>query len=422
MAKSMTGLRNRTRWLRRRWTSLPALVQGGLLLTLLFLAIQGLFLNNAWRESRIRSEIHRKGRLTTGQSPLAGTTRQTVERVIPHQQVELLSPVESIVLQEPVDTDVRTLGQCSELKSLTILRGDITAAGLSQLRGLNRLTSLYVENDRFEDRALAGLASCTKLSRLKLVGKMTPDALNPLMRCESLTELHLEGGYHEHSDTEQLQVRLTGYHLAAVARIPNLKTLLISSNNLSDIALRGLAGADRLEELVVDTLELTGDAVNALGKLPRLKQLVLEVSSTRSGALRELSGFPQLRSLALRGPGVRSEHLRSLWKLPHLETLSLDRTCLEDTLQPLSRLRSLKSLNLWLAVLPEDGLHQIGPLNKLEHLCLATTSLEETDAETLFQYFPNLNLQESRAMAHSQFSNAPRWDPPRSSRVGVGFF
>lgn len=406
--------------LRAWWTSWPILVRGTSLLLVPFMAITGMMAWRLWHEMRIRQPIKAKGELTMGRSPVSPQVRRQVTRVLRDDHIKLLSPLESLILRKPVDADVATLAQLGTLQELNIVRGDLSSQGLHQIRDLDHLESLYLENDRIIDDGLQGLPSCGKLNRLKLIGQLTPEALKPLERCNALTELHLDAGYYEHNATESLQKRLTGHHMAVVARIPNLRTLVITSNDFPDIDLGNLQTARNLETLYVDSVALNGDALNALGRMNRLTHLTLEVSTARTEALSHLTGFPHLKSLELTGAGVRSEHLINLHKLPRLESLSLVRADLRGSLAALSRLPALKHLTLDLAVLPSNGLQQLGIQPGLASISLAMTDLEETPPDELQRHFPNLT-QAPEPTPKPEFDYY-KWVVPQGNQPGGGFF
>ncbi|MBS0201704.1 MAG: hypothetical protein JSS49_02305 [Planctomycetes bacterium] len=409
-------------WVRAWWASWPILVRGTALLLLLFLAINGMVARRLWHESQVRESIKAKGKLTLGKSPLPPQVAQQLNRAVKAEQLNLLSPPESLILRKPVDSDVASLAQMHTLKTLSIVEGELSSEGLHQIRNLDLVESLYLDNGQIEETGLQGLPSCGKLQKLKLIGKLVPEALKPLERCEALTELHLDAGYYEHTPDESLQKRLTGHHMAILARIPNLRTLVIRSNDFPDIDLSNLESARNLEALYVDSVSLNGDALNALGRMARLTHLTLEVSQCRPHALCNLTGFPHLKSLNLRGAAVHSEHLINLKNLPHLESLSLARTDLRDSLTPLSQMPTLKHLTLDLAELPSDGLQQLGVQPKLASISLALTELQGTPQAELQRYFPNLS-QEPR-LKQEQSAEFPKWEVSRNrfDWPGEGFF
>lgn len=407
------------------WRKLPLLLRGFALLSIIAVLAQGGVLWHLRRQSQIRHKFEMNASVEYGPSPISPVVEKQVDKLVPHGGMRLFSPMESALLAQAVDDDLKSIAEFTRLKELTISNGQLTEQGLSQIRDLNRLESLYVQNVSFTGDSLSGLPSCANLRRLKLIGPLMPEALRPLADCMALTELHLDAGYYEHN-TERLTKRLSGYHLDAVARIPNLKRMIVCSNELPDTELRPLAAAGQLEELFVDTVTLNGDALNSLGKLPRLKQLILEVSDAAAAALQRLSGFPELQTLALRGGSIQPTHLTQLRNLNRLETLCLRGTDLKTSLEPIIQLKNLKNLNLFLAQLPPDALPQLERLQHLQELCLGINdAATEATTDELRQKFPMMLNVESRLTIWNQGTDIPKWEAAPASRAiggGGGFF
>ncbi len=412
--------------LSRFWGRLPLLLRGFIVL-LMIAALTNLGI--LWRlrhRSQIRHEITQHAEVTYGTSTVPPVVERRLDQLVPHRETRLFAPFETATLREPSDANLEDLAEFRSMKQLTVTNGQLTEQGLAHIRHLNQLESLYLENVCFEREALSGLQTCDSLQQLKLVGPLTPEALRPLARCLALTELHLDAGFYEHNKSEMLTKRLTGHHIDAVARIPNLKRLIIRSNDLPDTDLRPLVNAGQLEELFVDTVMLKGDALNSLGKLPRLKQLILEVSDADPAALQRLNGFPALQTLALRGVAVQSAHLTHLRNLNHLETLCLRGATLGKSLEPVTRLRRLRHLNLFLAELPPNGLQQLERLEHLQELCLGICdATAQVTTEELGRKFPMMRNVESKLTVWNQRTDIPKWEGMSTSHAigaGGGFF
>ncbi len=410
--------------LRRSWGQLPLLLRGVILLLFVVVLAQLGILWHLRHRSQIRHKFALRAEVTYGKSVVPPVIERRAEKLVPHRNTRIFSPMETATLHQPADDKLESISEFRSLTELCIANGKLTDQGLAQIRHLDELQSLYLDNIRFDGDALSGLPTCANLQRLKLVGQLTPEVLRPLQHCLALTELHLDAGYYEHNDSGMLTKRLTGLHLDAVARIPNLKRLVLCSNDLSDIELGPLAAADQLEELFVNTVKLKGDALNALGQLPGLKRLSLEVTDASPQALQHLAGFPALQTLGLRGASVRSIHLTPLRKLNRLETLCLERADLRDSLEPLAQMRHLRSLNLFLAELPVDGLKQLERLDQLRELCLGfNDEMSRLPGKVRDQKYPNVANAESRFVDWNQRTEIPKWEGFTSSGgIGGGFF
>lgn len=410
----------------RYWSRLPLLLRGFLVLLMIAALTNWGILWRLRHRSQIRHKFTQHAQVTYGPSSVPPVVERRLDQLVPHPETRLFAPFETATLREPSDTSLEDIAEFHSMKQLSVTNGRLTEQGLAHIRHLNQLESLYLENVSFEAEALSGLQTCDSLQQLKLVGPLTPEALRPLSRCRALTELQLDAGFYEHRKTESLTKRLTGHHLDAVARIPNLKRLTIRSNDLSDTDLRPLANAGRLEELFVDTVMLKGDALNSLGKLPRLKQLILEVSDADPAALQRLNGFPALQVLALRGAAVQSAHLTHLRNLNRLETLCLRGATLGKSLEPITRLTRLKHLNLFLAELPPDGLQQLERLEHLQELCLGVNdATARLTSDELRQKFPVMLNVESKLTVWNQRTDIPKWEGASTSHAsgtGGGFF
>lgn len=410
--------------LHRLWGRLPSLWRGVLML-LMIAAVANLgVLWQLRRRSAIRHKFDAQADVTYGRSTVSPLVEKRVQHLLPYGNTPTFSPAESANLHSPEEDAFESLSAFATLKHLGVTDGELTGNALSRIRDLNELESLYLGNARFEPNALSGLPTCRHLRRLKLVGALNAEVLHPLGRCLSLTELHLDAGYYEHNHSEMLTKRLTGAHLAAVARIPNLKRLVISSNDLVDRDLTPLKEADQLEELFVDSMVLTGNSLNSLGTLPRLKCLMLEVNKAGPQALQGLTGFAELQILALRGNGIQSKHLVQLRKLKRLETLCLERTDLQESLEPVARVTQLQNLNLFLAQLPSDGLRQLERLDHLQELCLGfREEMAGNTPEELRQRFPRAKNVDTMFATWTVMTEIPPWEAPTSrSGFGMGFF
>jgi hypothetical protein len=357
-----------------------------LLLVGLCIFVQLLFICSLWRESDVRRLLRAKGHFHIGESRLPASVDMQLRRWIGSEKAELFAPIVELYIQDPTASDLAHIANLTHLQALSIKAG--APAGLRRLGTLRELTTFELCDVDLDANSLSGLSGCTKLCRVKIVGNITPEALESLKHCESLCELYLDDGDHfDDLDDGVQKSPINSAHLAALAKIPHLKHLLIESGEIHDTELYGLARARELETLTM-CLRLHSGAINFLGRLPRLRKLDLRVCNN-SYVPGPLKGFLALRTFSITNSRIAPQFIAGLAKFPKLEAVSFDNCRVDKSVIDLADLPNLKVLELDQAdvVLPPS--QRFGHLNAFGSSKTFIDELirKEADSFSWYDYF-----------------------------------
>lgn len=372
-------------------------------------AIQLLFLGSLWREWQVRRQLRTHGRFIVGDSPLPAKLESQMRAKIGYEQTQLFAPAVELCLTDPTENDLAYVASLTHLTSLEIKGGAPDAASLTRLKALPKLATLCLRDVTLDAQALSGLANWPRLQRIKLIGKISPQAMEALKNCESLCEVHLDDG-----DTYNVEPSpFTGLHLAAIAKIPHLKHLNIAAGEFPDTELRGLAYARELETLTVRQIRLQTDAINILGRLPRLQQLVLDpLNSLHPGEPRALKGFPALKAFSITNARISPAFVGSLAKFPKLEALHMNHCWIGENAAGLADLPKLKVLDLTMSDVGWDALRRTGRSNPFKS-CEVFVD-EQTEEPS--------NQQALRTSRFTDYFNQPSWPAVHEKYGGGGGF
>jgi Leucine-rich repeat (LRR) protein len=180
------------------------------------------------------------------------------------------------------DAGLSHLSQIQSLRILNLADTPVEGSGLAHLQSLDNLQALYLVGTKVADRHLAHLQELRSLreltlpqirgeglqdlaalglKRLELRGPLTGDALQHLLRIESLETLVLRGEIPRHG-------------LAALARLENLRDLTVGTD-VSDEQMQQLAEVTSLRRLTLGGSGRRDAGPRALAKLPHLEYLHL---------------------------------------------------------------------------------------------------------------------------------------------------
>jgi hypothetical protein len=146
--------------------------------------------------------------------------------------------------------------------------------------------------------------------------------------------------------------------LGAMAKLPQLKKVSITSNAISNDGLAHLDALSKLTFLEIDSFGLRDDGLRHVGKLAGLERLVLNTSKPEpsggvsttdhisAAGFAHLEQLDELTSLDLFGIPLSTAGLSHLKQLPKLESLRIgDGTALDDgALEQLNQFPRLKYL------------------------------------------------------------------------------
>ena len=126
----------------------------------------------------------------------------------------------------------------------------------------------------------------------------------------------------------------------------------------------------------------------ALAKLPRLKTLVLSESGVTDENLKSIGSLQTLGDLDLRGCKISNAGIAALSGLTNLQALRLNgkngATTVDDKgLASIAQLTNLKVLLLDQLWISDEGLKQLTGLTNLEELCLAQTMTTDAGMESI---------------------------------------
>ena len=168
------------------------------------------------------------------------------------------------LMQEATDKEMVHVGNLSQLKALDMINDSMTATGVAQLKGLNRLRQL-----------------ASTISRANVDGLFAP-------RCfPELESLSLQG------------TKIDGAGLKSLANLTNLRRLNLGNTAISDPGLVHLAGLTKLEWLVLFQTAISDAGLVHLKGLERLQALMLNFDSISDAGFNELTALASLRSLDL---------------------------------------------------------------------------------------------------------------------------
>lgn len=311
------------------------------------------------------------------------------------------------------DCDVHSLaeGVCAfTLKQLNLTSTSVTSECVDSLSSLEHLQSLSIEQTHIEDRSgrcADALANLKELRSLNLRGiSLRNAALRTL--CESLCGLEeLNLGFTLISDTG-----LTSLH-----NLQRLRVLDLDSCKVSDTSSNEFAALRNLRVLnLSDTLLGGGNwhSLSFLQSMPNLRWLDISFAGLFDLHLENLHGLNGLRYLACDSRLVTNEGLQHILCHRHtLEHLNVYSCRISDHgAAMISRIRSLRSLELCGSILTDDGVRTLCNLHNLEHLNLQQNYISDAPIPMLVASMPklqSLNLANTRisGAALSELSKLP---------------
>jgi internalin A len=216
----------------------------------------------------------------------------------------------SIMSGSLTDDGMVHLAPLTQLKRLHLQVANVTAVGLSRLKGWNRLTRLSLSAEDLEDYRFLG--QFPELTTLEL----------------TLEKIVQEGP----NFTRFADSWVVDLGLASLGTLAKLRELSV---HVAPYPESLLAHIGRLQEL--ERLTLTGGLKNIptadfgyLSRLRGINSLRIEYSTLDDTALTHLAGLRRMKSLSLSGNPITDKGLSRLSGLTELETLELDHTLITD--------------------------------------------------------------------------------------------
>ena len=278
-----------------------------------------------------------------------------------------------------------------KLLSLTVNKtGWRDLSWLLQLRP-NDLSALYLpalstDSVKPSDRCMPHIAHLTRLKLLHLgMSGVTDAGMKYIRNLKSLEHLHLPD-------------RVTDRSLAYVAELPSLKGLYIGTiggSQVTNAGLRYLSKLTSLKELYLRG-ERIGDAGLAnLRDLPQLEYLCLYGSHFTDKGMVHVKNIPNLKILSFHQNLCRitDAGLVHISDMPKLESLCLHgmKNITDKGIANLTKLRSLKKLQIGSSQVTDKGLASLSRIKTLERLDLPQEQKGVTDKGlTYLGQLPNL--------------------------------
>lgn len=100
--------------------------------------------------------------------------------------------------------------------------------------------------------------------------------------------------------------------IAAVNRLPSIKTLLLSGRHVDDATLVRLNGSTALVELHLSNSAISDEGLKELGKFPNLHWLVLNHTKITDGGAMHLAALKSLREINLKGTAISREGIEKI--------------------------------------------------------------------------------------------------------------
>lgn len=295
----------------------------------------------------------------------------------------------------------------ADFRGLTI--GD---SALEHLAGLRRVRSVLLNETGVTDAGMATVGKVATLQNVDLRGCTISNAgLEPLAALPELKALRLSG--------ESGATSVDDDGMKHVAKMKNLKALLLDFLWISEVGLEQLTGLDKLEELYLAKTLVGDDALATMSQFPRLKKLrvsqcqfendglshLAKVTTLEDLDLSEnnqindlgmphLSGLKKLKRLNLWRTYVGDPGVENLAGLTAMEWLNLDNSQISDAcLENLSGMSKLKFLHLGSTLVSDSGLPALEGLTSLEDLKVTRTAVTQAGIATLKEKLPDTEIQ-----------------------------
>jgi Leucine-rich repeat (LRR) protein len=277
------------------------------------------------------------------------------------------------------DASLEPLALLSELRALTVTRTKISGDGLTFLRGLTKLRSIrLVNNKNLTDEAVGHLKACAGLRALDLRYTGTGRSVKHLLEMKRLQELHMSS--------------LTDDELKQLVPLTELEILSVQYSSLTE-----LPHLKKLRRLSLSNSHIGDAGVKHLREMKCLEELDLEETDVGDWGLEVLEGLTELRVLNLTntrvvGPGVT--HLRKLTKLEVLRLFQAN--YIEDgklDLSVLCNYPNLRRLDLGRRKLQDKDLDGLKELKHLKELGLYDCGVSQKAKDALRKAIPGLTIE-----------------------------
>ncbi len=292
----------------------------------------------------------------------------------------------------------------------------------SELAAFEFLQWVEIENCPIGDNGLRHISALPRLTRLSLIGNrnITADGLAHLAGATRLADLTVDVSASPAAMTAEVAKQksvgvlhinpLTDDEAAELSKMSGLTSLdtgplygltqqgldefdVVPNGFLTDSGLRSLCSLTHLTCLKLDgDAAVTVAGVKELATLESLNELELRNTGTTNAGLAVISRIKTLRTLDLSGTAITDVGLDELTTLPRLEYLTLSRTNIGNrAMRMLTNIRSLKSLVLNHTGISLLGEFEMDRLTSLRHIALRSTNIAPDS-------LPNLAMLKSASL------------------------
>jgi hypothetical protein len=245
----------------------------------------------------------------------------------------------------------------------------------------NPVVEIRIFNQNVTDDDLKELTPFTKLRKLEFSGeKITGTGF------AALTELPLE----------ELHVMfakgINDAGLKEIAKLKNLKVLVLPQGKFTDAGAKVLASLTNLEEFGVSFGVEDETFAGVLKGMKKLRKL--DVSNSRIGdeSMKVASEFPEIRILHLYGSAVTDAGYASIGKMAKLEEIRTSYKITDKGLAELGGLKNLKKLNVWNSDVTMKAVRALPNLKNLKEIDVGTWNIKKDEAAKLREELPNCKV------------------------------
>lgn len=210
------------------------------------------------------------------------------------------------------DAQFAKLPLAAEMHSVSLAGPEITDSSIERLAGCSRLHRLSLYFTGISDASLVQIGELPVHELSLIRADVSAAGLKSLRECSNLTELSLVG------------TPVTDVGMQHLGHCSGLTNLSLAHAGVTDEGLQSISRLP-LERLTLSGAKVTDAGLVHLQRMPALKHLVLNGTAITDDGLHHLPGLP-IEWLELAGTQVTDAGLETLKNLPKLEYLDLTKT------------------------------------------------------------------------------------------------
>lgn len=379
----------------------------GVPVALLLIIVMGAsirYVSNKSRLDRLQSAQSTDGRSGVRVSvEFENVVPDAVRKIVGDERSQPFDQIKAIDFLEATDDDLLKWRGSYDTESISLIsfdrNGGITDRGLALLGELQLLTRLEISGGQFTSKGLTALANCPKLTHLEIDHtELSADWHSTIKLFPHLTELIV-------NKVDEI----TAQEIMSIASIPRLQTVCLngSSGHTTDQIYENPIGAN----WCIGAEHLPPQLLEPLAIATRIETLMLECDSMEADTFRPLTKLASLRLLQISADKVIRDNLKELGGCRTLESLILvdGNDEIDHGFDELTAVKSLTQLALYCLHLTANDVQQISQLNQLRSLRIepelplqldlaplkSLTNLEELDVKQIQGFDPALSIIQS---------------------------